>query len=362
MKRTPDQDHLPPSPAPAADVEIWDPDATAQTAPTHPRTFRTRTRLTASVPGAVAGAFLVCALAFGATLQATGGSAPGAGGERAAMNETEQGQPDYGQPDSGQPEDDVIPDWEKPDYNDRPDGEHETEPMPDPKPEPKPDPKPKPKPEPKPDPKPEPKPDPKPAVLGLTVAVKDGGVYIDFSECKVDGAEVYKVVRSTDETVKWPAGDNDTLIAAIGMGDKTAAWDKHAPAGKKAWYRVFCVRHTDAGYKVLNSSAVRGIKAPAADPAPEPKHMGIEVAVDGAHVVIAWDGCGSEQFSHYRILRRTGDSTVVVKEIEDAGTTTWVDESVEAGVTYKYMVQAKGKVDGSYVLLGSTDWAAVTVD
>ena len=93
--------------------------------------------------------------------------------------------------------------------------------------------------------------------MSLTLSVKDGGVYIDWSDCKADGAEVYKVVRSSNSTVNWPAGDGDTLIAAVGIGEATAAWDKHAPAGKKAWYRVFCVRHTDDGYKVLVASAVR---------------------------------------------------------------------------------------------------------
>jgi hypothetical protein len=166
----------------------------------------------------------------------------------------------------------------------------------------------------------------------------------------------------SDETVKWPAGDNDTLVAAIEVGGKTAAWDEHAPAGKKAWYRVFCVRHTEDGYKVLTSSAAKSITAPAEKPAPEPKSMWIDVAVDGGHVVVTWEACGGDQFSHYRILRKTGEGTTVVAEIENAGSTTWVDESVEVGGTYKYLVQSKGKIEGSWVLLGSTDWAVVTVE
>ncbi len=101
-------------------------------------------------------------------------------------------------------------------------------------------------------PAPAPKPTEKPAAttspaLGLTLAVKEGVIYIDFSECKAAGAEYYKVVRSSDSTVKWPAGESDTLVAAVGMDGKTAAWDKGAPSGKKAWYRVFCVRHAEDG-------------------------------------------------------------------------------------------------------------------
>ena len=461
MDRTPAQDHLPPSPAADTDVEVWDPDE-------HPvavrhRTFKTR--LTASVPGAVAGAFLICAMAFGATMQTTSAPGSGSAGDHAAKaaaggdggapvlgaNQAEQGRPGGDEPDARPAEDDVVPDWETPGA-DVPD----TEPAPDPvaqaialglglgdggrvrlewgacnvdaftawkivrstddgatfplgehdsligvietqgthaytdagaphgkklwyavfglagdgdarhvvcesavrsietPAESKPDPKP----EPKPDPKPEPKPD----GLGLTLAVKEGAISIDFTECTVDGADTYKVVRSSNESVSWPLGEGDTLIAAIGMDGKTATMDEHAPAGKKAWYRVFCVRHTADGYKVLTSSPVRSITAPAKDPAPEPKHMGIEVSLDGGHVVIHWTACGGEAFSHYRIVRMSGDTTKVIAEIENADTTTWVDETVEAGGTYKYMVQSKGLIEGSYVLLGSTDWAAVTVD
>ncbi|OGO51086.1 MAG: hypothetical protein A2Z32_06770 [Chloroflexi bacterium RBG_16_69_14] len=455
MKRTPKNDQLPVERDVEADIEVFEPAEHDPAQPTRPRGFRSR--LTASVPGAVAGVFLVCALAFGATLQATG--SPGSDSDGTPAGETTggktagdaplayDGEQDKDEPIDGErfvdptPGDEGTPDGETP--------EAELAPVPEPRaidlrlalgdggrvrlewgacavdgfaawklvrstdsgatfplgahdtliaaiedqgktaftdtsapkgkklwyavvglagdgdarfvacnssprairtPAP-------------PAPKPTVKPAPTaPPALGLTLAVKEGAVYIDFSECKIDGADYYKVVRSTDSTVKWPAGEGDTLVAAVGIGGKTAAWDKGAPAGKKAWYRVFCVNKTEDGYKVLNSSPVRGITAPAVDPAPEPKAMWIEVKVDGGHVVVHWEGCGGEQFSHYRILRRTGDSTTVVAEFEDAAVTTWVDESVEAGGTYKYLVQSKGVIEGSYVLLGSTDWAAVTVE
>jgi hypothetical protein len=467
MKRTSKNDLLPveadvQADVPA-DVEVWTPaDLDDRMRPSGRRGYRSR--LTASVPGAVAGVFLVCALAFGATLGATGSTGPDADGKPAG--ETTDGKTagdalayggDYGNDEAADAEqtgDDGKPgDGEALDGG-APDGETiKTEPAPVPEakaidlkvalgdggrvrldwsacdvegfavwkivrssdagasfplgegdsliaaledqgvtaytdtsapkgkklwyavvglagdgdarhvactspsravvtPEPPP-----------PAPKPTEKPtSTTPPALGLTLAVKEGVIYIDFTECKAVGADYYKVVRSSDSTVKWPAGDNDTLVAAIEMGGKTAAWDEHAPAGKKAWYRVFCVRHTEDGYKVLNSSPARSITAPAEKPAPEPKAMWIEVTVEGGHVVVNWEGCGGELFSHYRILRKTGDSTTVVAEIENAGTTTWVDESVEVGGTYEYLVQSKGVIEGSYVLLGSTDWAAVTVE
>ena len=206
----------------------------------------------------------------------------------------------------------------------------------------------------------EPKPTDKPA-MGLSVAVREGAIFIDWTGCEVDGAELYKVVRSSNEGVSWPLGAGDTLVAVVEVGGRTAAWDEHAPAGKKAWYRVFCVRHAGDGYKVLNATPPRGVTAPSV-PAPEPKAMWIEVGLDAGAVVVNWEACGGEQFSHYRILRRIGDSTTVVREIENAATTTWVDTTVEPGGTYEYLVQSKGLIGGSYVLLGSTGWAAVTVE
>jgi hypothetical protein len=198
--------------------------------------------------------------------------------------------------------------------------------------------------------------------MSLALSIKEGAIYVDWSGCEADGAEVYKVVRSSNSTVSWPAGEGDTLIAAIGIGEATATWDEHAPAGKKAWYRVFCVRHTDDGYKVLVASAVRYIVAPAGEPAPKPSAMWIEVKAEGGSVVVHWEACGGESFSHYRVVRKVDGVSSVVTEIEDPGVTTWVDDSVEAGKTYKYLVQSKGVIDGSYVLLGSTEYAAVTVE
>src|SRR5262249_54378605 len=192
-----------------------------------------------------------------------------------------------------------------------------------------------------------------PPALGLGLAFREGAVRIDFTACTVDGADAYKVVRSSDETVTWPAGSGDTLIAAIAMGGSTLASDEHAPAGKKVWYRVFCVRHTDAGYKVLQSSPARAITTPAAPP-PEPTSIGIDVSAEGGIVTVHWDTCNRDAFSHYRILRKIGDATTVVAEIASVGTTTWVDDSVEAGGTYAYLVQAKGKIDGAYVSLCSS--------
>jgi hypothetical protein len=75
--------------------------------------------------------------------------------------------------------------------------------------------------------------------------------------------------------------------------------------------------------------------------------------------VVHWEACGSDGFSHYRILRKTGGEATLLAEIEEAGTTTYVDTTVDSGVEAHYLVQAKGHIDGEWVLLGTTDWAGI---
>jgi hypothetical protein len=390
MNRKPRNDHLDVE-VDDVDVEVWEPQALEdRVASVRPRRFRTR--LTASVPGAIGGVLLVSALAFGATLQSSapfGGAGAGDAGTGAAdggaladhetstVDGTTDGdhtgadaEPGAEEPGAEEPGD--MP-GQPPIADEPPTAEptpaHEADGTPKPErtePTAKPAEKPAPKPADKPEPKPTPRPTAKPVeipALGMTVVLKDGRVYIDWTACKVDGADYYKVVRSTDETVRWPAGDGDTLIAAIEVGGNTATWDEHAPAGKKSWYRVFCVRHSGDGYKVLTASPVRAITAPAEEPAPTPDtcDLSLDVAADGGNAVLHWTGCDSTQFSHYRIVRTSGDATKVVTEIENRDTTSWTDDSVEAGATYRYQVQAKGVIEGSYVLLGATDFAEVTI-
>jgi outer membrane biosynthesis protein TonB len=347
-------------------------------------------RLGVSVPGAIGGVLLIGALAFGSNLgpRYEPDRVADAGRSDTAVVETEpteapDGEPEADKPAAGpgetEPED--VPGVDEPasepdakEPTDAPDADPTEKPEPDatPKaterPEPKPTERPEPKPTPKPTEKPEPAPTAKP-VLSLTLAVKEGAIFIDWGTCNVDGADVYKVVRSTDSTVKWPAGDGDELIAATEVGGSTKAWDEHAAPGKKAWYRVFCVRKTEDGYKVLAASATKSIVAPAdkpeptpkPTPAPEPADLAIEAGTDGGNVVVHWEACGGETFSHYRILRKAGDDAQVIAEIENAATTTYVDDGLEPG-TYQYAVQCKGHVGDDWFLLGASGWATATVE
>ena len=395
MDRTPRHDP-PTTPATAADdagdagVETWEPDAHELVRPT--RVGGPKARLGASVPSAIGGVLLVCAMAFGATLQSTpppaahGGSTAGAdaaggnggngGGTALADHQTS----DHGGTTAGDhPGGDVQPGTEAPGSEDgpgagdQPNAGSGDEPGPTPttthEPEATPTPdrtEPTPRPTEKPAPKPTEKPAPTEPGLGLTLGSDGGAVSIDWTACTLAGADAYKVVRSTNEHVTWPAGDGDTLVVVIGVGGATAVVDEHAPAGKKAWYRVFCVHHTGDGYAVLTTSPVRGITVPGTEPTPTPApdacEISLEVALDGGHPVLHWTACDSDQFSHYRIVRTTGDETKLMAEVAGAGNTTWADTSAETGHTYQYLIQAKGLIGTSYVLLGTTDFVGVTVE
>lgn len=318
-----------------------------------------RPRLGLSVPGAIGGVLLIGAIAFGANFGAVRSTTTDDGDTptAAALVETE--------PSTNAEREDGDAPTATPEPTKAPAAEATEKPAAEPEPTEKPEPKATEKPEPKPTEKPEPKPTDKP-VLSLSLAVKEGAILIDFGACEVDGAEYYKVVRSTDSTVRWPVGEGDSVVAVVEVGGATKAWDEHAKPGKKAWYRVFCVRHTDDGYRVLAASATKAIVAPVAEatpkptPHPEPSAMWIEAGADGATVVVSWEACGSEGFSHYRILRKVDGDATVIAEIDDAATTTFVDSAVEPGVTYHYLVQAKGHIGDDWFLLGTTEWASVT--
>jgi hypothetical protein len=340
---------------------------------------RTTARLGISVPGAIGGALLVCAIAFGAS----GGFASPSGGNDDPSTAAADGSVTGGADEDGKDDDagaDAEPTKTPVEEIDRePTKEPTSEPTKEPTPEPtekprptaeptkRPDTEPTKKPTPEPTKEPTPKPTEKP-VLEIGLAAKEGAIVIEWSSCTVDGAEVYKVVRSSDEGVAWPAGDGDDLVAAVEIGGTTRVVDDGAPAGKAAWYRVFCVRHTEDGYRVLAASKARAIEVtkptpkPTPEPTPEPSAMWIETGVDGGAVVIHWEACGSDGFSHYRILRKVDAEASLLAEIEDPATTTFVDEGVEPGTTYRYLVQAKGHVGDAWVLLGTTEWATVTVD
>jgi hypothetical protein len=361
-----DNDEPAAAPTPA-DETSHDPDAIERIRPIA-RRRGVGTRLGVSVPGAIGGAFLVCAIAFGASLTGSVASHEGDGDDApVALVEPDTGDDAvYEEPGTGDvdvpPPADEHPDAVEPTPSptEKPKAEPTPKPVDKPKAEPRQEPTPKPEPRREPTPKPEPKPTAKPK-LRLALSIREGGVVVDWSSCEVAGADVYKVVRSTDSVVRWPMGDNDALVAAIEVGGPTKTWDGHARHGKRAWYRVFCLDRRDAGYRIVGLSDAESIMVPAEPkpPAPEPQSMWLEAGVDGGAVVLHWEKCTRDGFSHYRILRKAAGEATAIAEVENASTTTYVDHNVEAGVEYHYLVQCKGHVGDTWPLLGTTGWAGV---
>jgi hypothetical protein len=207
--------------------------------------------------------------------------------------------------------------------------------------------------------------------FGLTVSIVEGKVLVDWSACSAAGFDYYKVVRSKDATVTFPAGDYDVLIAAVGPDGETAAWDKDVPGGKTLYYRVFCVDKSEAGYAVLAATATKSVTTPVPAPKPTPVvyTMGFNVQVTAEGVVLGWEACGSDGFSYYKVTRSRidnpsyfpwTDGTEVIAVIENSGTTTFVDAPPEGGTWY-YRIQSIGHWDGQKVLLGQTPAQSVAL-
>ncbi len=208
--------------------------------------------------------------------------------------------------------------------------------------------------------------------LGIEVGIVEGHPKIRWSECLAD-FDYYKVVRSTDSTVTWPAGSNDKVVGVVGRDGDRKVYDGDAPAGKKLWYRVFCVRSTEEGYKVLAASAAKAVQTPTAEPkpTPEPYILGFEVFQTADGVVLEWEPCGTDGFAYYKVVRSmtntkptfpVNDGTQVIAAFEDHTKTRFVDTKVEPGQTWYYRVYSIGFWGEQRVVLGVTPVRSLTVE
>lgn len=336
--------------------------------------------LTRSIPGAVIGTLLVVGLAFGAALAPTAsrdGSTATNDTTTAGHGGDYGGEDGYGEKGDGETTDPTDkPDREGTWPTDKPDDEHPdaTDKPDQPDPTEKPDVEATPKPhEPDPTPKPTQKPDPTKSPvepINLALALKESHPFMEWGSCEGLDFDYYKVVRSMDSSVTWPPAEGDEMIGAVERGGARKAYDKYAPHGVKAWYRVFCVRKTEAGYKVVNASATKSIEVPEEPTPPDPISLGIDWSVNGeGKVVLTWDACEVDGFGFYKVVKSTSndnpsylpwtDGTQVIGVVESMHATEWHDWAPDAGHTAWYRVQCLGYVDGMKVLLGQT--AVVTV-
>lgn len=339
-----------------------------------------------ALPGAMVGALLVVGLAFGAAGPggALGPKHPdrtkndvtahaGNVGYNEVGNEADSDMRAYdGNPDGAK--DDEYEHVGDSDTTEKPDADgaetdeaDKDEPDPTAKPAPeKPD-----KPAPEKTPKPA-EPDPAPVEhIALGLGIKEFHPIIEWGSCEGLGFDYYKVVRSKDSTVAWPAGENDAIVAAVERGGYRKAWDKDAPHGKKVWYRVFCVRKTDGGYRVVNSSAAKGIEVPEEPAPPDPITLGLEAGIsDGGKVALSWSACEVDGFAFYKVVKSTWnenpsylpwtDGTEIVDVVSEMHATELFDWAPDPGVTVWYRVQCLGYDGDHKVLLGQSAVVSVT--
>ena len=324
-----------------------------------------------SLPGAIVGTLLIAGLAFGAALGAGGDLGPGSDREGASQAADGNG-------DSAGTDQAGGADSHDGDYVDEPkDGPGDgTEPgelggdHPDATGEPGDEPTDKPDATPTPTEKPDATKPPTEAIA-LGLAIKEGNPFMEWGSCAGLDFDVYKVVRSTNSGVSWPLGEGDTLIAVVERGGTRKAWDGDAPHGVKVWYRVFCVRHTEDGYKVVNSSPAKGIAVPEEQAPPDPITLGLEASpADGGKLLLDWSGCEVDGFAFYKVLRSTTnenpsylpyhDGTEVVGVVSEIGTTQLEVWAPDGGVTAWYRVQCIGYHGDQKVLLGESAVVSVT--
>jgi hypothetical protein len=338
-----------------------------------------------ALPGAIVGALLVVGLTFGAAGPggAFGPKHPDKSKDDAMAHAGSVGYTEVGdEADSDKPKYDGNPDGVKDDAyehvgdsdtTDKPDADGETgeadkdEPDPTDKPAPEKTPKPGPEKTPKPA-----GPDPAPVEhIALGLGIKEFHPMIEWGSCAGLNFDYYKVVRSKDSTVAWPAGENDALVAAVERGGYRKAWDKDAPHGKKVWYRVFCVRKTDGGYKVVNSSGTKGIEVPEEPAPPDPITLGLEAGIDDeGKVALSWSACEVDGFAFYKVVKSTWnenpsylpwtDGTEIVAVVSEMHATELLDWAPDPGVTVWYRVQCLGYVGDHKVLLGQSPVVSVT--
>jgi hypothetical protein len=239
-----------------------------------------------------------------------------------------------------------------------------------PKPKPEATAKPKPDATPKPTEKPDPTKDPSDPIW-LELAMVELHPKVAWGSCDGLDFDYYKVVRSTDSTVSWPAGDGDEVFAAVERGGTRKAYDKNAPHAAKAWYRVFCVRKGEDGYKVVNASATKAIWVPEEPTPPDPVDLALSAEVNGeGKVVLDWSACEVDGFAFYKVVKSTSndnpsylpwtDGSEVIAVVEAMDATEWLDGAPDSGQTAWYRVQCIGYGEYGKVLLGQTAVVAVT--
>jgi hypothetical protein len=344
------------------------------------------TKLATAVPGALAAVLLIGAVAFGAsTLRSAAPQATAL--EPAAGSTAEDVEPRFGAT-VAQLRRDAFAHDPKPapagTEAPKPEATEQAKPTEAPKPTPAPEIKPAEQPQqpttekpmpaqtPKPEPPQPPAPDPvTPTALVLEGWAKETKAKLAWTPYAGAGFSYYKVVRSGDSHVTWPASGDDELIGAI--GDVNAPWGADKPPCGMPWhYAVFAVQKAEGAYVTLAVSNVVAVTVECAPP-PAPivvTPLAFQVTANpGAGLTLSWEPCWSGGFQAYKVVRSgvhadprfpLNDGSELIAVIGDPSETVFVDGAVLAGETWSYRVVAVTKRDGAYVPLCETAAMAAT--
>jgi hypothetical protein len=228
--------------------------------------------------------------------------------------------------------------------------------------------------------KPEPTDEPV-AKTRLDAAMVDGKVRLEWGACEADGIAYWKVVRSADESVSWPLGAKDTLIAALNPATH-AAWDAKAPEGRKSWYRVFAVAEVEGELVARCASNVARVFVPGPEPTdkptPEPtakptpkptaEPLTLTIKLKEGHPYLRWSVCESSAFDYYKVVVSKdervkwplGEYDSLIAAISDrSGTAHWAKDATP-GRTLYYRVFCVGSTSDGYKVLAASPVKAFT--
>lgn len=231
-----------------------------------------------------------------------------------------------------------------------------------------------PKPKPAATPKPAPPAPPATATLSLSVLPSERAdkVQLGWSAYSGAGFSYYKVVRSYDATVTWPASGDDQVIGAIGNAAETGMRDR-PECGVTVFYRVFAVSKTEAGYTVLapsNTVSAATTCPPPPPPNPETQGIGLTASFADGKVNLAWGACATDGFNAWKIVRSQtnaeptypeNEGTELIAALGDPGQTWFADGSVASGQTWFYRVVARADIGNGNFIACASQVAAVTI-
>jgi hypothetical protein len=194
-----------------------------------------------------------------------------------------------------------------------------------------------------------------PIPLRLEATVVREGVALRWSPCEVEPFRGYAVVRSKDERVTWPLGDGDAVIAKIEGQDATRFLDTDAPAGRRAWYRVFGFGG-DARQPAC-ASVIAGVAVPDALPV-----IRLAVGLRNGVPALRWSSCDEYRFDGYAIVRSKderatwplGDGDSLAGTASPDARHAFLDEDAPAGATIHYRVFCLRRTDDGAVVVAAS--------